>query len=114
MQMMKNFDEFQKMGKEGMDATMEAFSAASKGAQTIATEVAEYARKSFEQSSAAAEKLMAARTLDRAVEIQSDYAKSAYEGFVSQAAKIGEIYVDLAKQSYKPFEGYSAKFGPNA
>jgi hypothetical protein len=112
--MMKNFDDFQKIGKESVEATVESFSAASKGAQSIALEVAEYTRKSFEQSASAAEKLLSARSLDRAVEIQSDFAKSAYEGFVSQAMKIGEIYVDAAKQSYKPFEGYASKFAPTA
>jgi len=112
--MFKNLDDFQKLSKESVDASMASFSAASKGAQTIAVEVAEYARKSFEQSASATEKLLAARTLDRAVEIQSDYAKSAYESFVAQATKIGEIYVDLAKQSYKPFEGYTSKFTPTA
>ena len=112
--MFKNLDDFQKLSKESLEASMASFTAASKGAQTIATEVAEYARKSFEQSASATEKLLAARTLDRAVEIQSDFAKSAYESFVSQAAKISEIYVDLAKQSYKPFEGYAAKFTPAA
>ena len=42
-------------------------------------------------------------------EIQADYAKTAYEGFVAQATKIGELYVDLAKETYKPFESYIAK-----
>lgn len=110
--MLKNFDDMQKLGKEGMEASMESFAACSKGAQTIAAEFAEYTRKSFEQGASAAEKLLAARTLDRAVEIQSDYAKTAYEGFVQQATKIGEIYADLAKQSYKPFEGYTTKLTP--
>ena len=110
--MIKGFEELQSMGKEGMDATMQSVTAASKGVQTIAAECAEYARKSFEQGASTAEKLMSARTLDKALEIQSDYARSAYEGFVAQATKISELYVDAAKQSYKPLEGYGAKFTP--
>lgn len=110
--MMKNFDEFQKYGKEGADATMESFAAASKGVQAIATEVADYARTSFEQSSAAVEKLFGARTMERAIEVQSDFAKTAYEGFIAQATKIGEIYADIAKQSYKPIETYATKVAP--
>ena len=58
------------------------------------------------------EKLLGAKSLDKAIEIQTDYAKSAYEGFVAQATKIGELYADLAKETYKPFEGYVAKVGP--
>jgi phasin family protein len=112
--MMKSFDDFQKFGKDGVDATMESLSAASKGFQALAVESAEYARKSFEDSTAAVEKLFGARTLERAIEVQSDYAKTAYEGFVAQATKLGEIYADIAKQSYKPIEGYATKFNPTA
>lgn len=112
--MLKNFDEFQQLGKEGVEATMASFAACSKGAQTIAVECAEYARKSFEQSTSAAEKLMGARTMERAFEVQTDYAKSTYEGFVSQATKLGEIYAEMAKQTYKPFETYVGKVTPTA
>ncbi len=43
------------------------------------------------------------------MEIQADYAKTAYEGFVAQATKISELYADLAKETYKPFEAYMVK-----
>ena len=108
----KNFDDAQKLGKDGVDATLQSFTVASKGAQAIAIEVADYARKSFEQNMAVFEKLIGARSLDRAVEVQSEYAKIAYEGFVAQAAKIGELYADVAKQAYKPLEGYAGKLTP--
>ena len=39
------------------------------------------------------------------MEVQTEYAKSAYEGLVAQATKMGELYTDLAKEAYKPFEG---------
>ena len=57
----------------------------------------------------ATEKLMGAKSLEKAVEVQSDYFKSAYEGFVSQTARLGELYSDLAQEAYKPFEGYVSK-----
>ena len=49
-------------------------------------------KKSFEDGSAALEKLFGAKSLEKAIEIQSDYAKSAYEGFVAEATKMGELY----------------------
>ena len=112
--MMKNVEDFQRLGKEGVDATVQSLTATSKGAQTLAVEFADYARKSFEQSTSTIEKLMGARSFERAVEVQSEFAKSAYEGFVSQATKFGEMYADLAKEAYKPFEGYAAKVSPAA
>jgi len=107
--MLKNFDELQKLSKDNMDAAMKSFGALSKGVQAIAVEVADYSKKSFEEGSAAAEKMFGAKTLDKAIEIQSDYAKQAYEGFVAGATKIGELCADLTKESYKPFESYLGK-----
>jgi hypothetical protein len=81
----------------------------SKGVQAIAAEAADYSKKSFEEGSAALEKLLGAKSLDKAMEIQTSYAKTAYEGFVAQATKIGELYADLAKETYKPFENFVGK-----
>ncbi|MBS9476627.1 phasin family protein [Ancylobacter radicis] len=106
---MQNVDDLQKLGKDNMELAMKSFGTMSKGVQAIAVEMADYSKKSFEESTAVAEKLFGAKTLDKAVEIQSDYFKSAYESFVSQATKMGELYADLAKETYKPYEGLIAK-----
>ena len=100
--MLKNFDELQKLNKDNMDAAMKSFGALSKGVQAIAVEVADYSKKSFEEGSAAAEKMFGAKTLDKAIEIQSDYAKQAYEGFVAQASKFSELYAKVASDAMKP------------
>ena len=77
--MLTNFDDIQKLGKENMDVAMKQFGTVSKGWQAIATEFADYSKKSFEEGSAALEKLLGAKSLEKAIEIQSAYAKSAYE-----------------------------------
>ena len=110
--MVKDFDDLQKLGKDGMDTAMRSFGAWSKGVQSIAVEFADYSKRSFDESSAAAEKLLGAKSVDKAIELQTEYAKSAYEGFVAQATKVGEIYADLAKEVYKPFESYFSKATP--
>jgi len=107
--MLKNFEEFQKFGQNHVDTTLKQVGTVSKGLQAIAAEYTDYSKKSFEEGSAALEKLFGAKSLDKAIEIQSAYAKTAYEGFVAQATKLGELYTDLAKESYKPFEGILAK-----
>ena len=107
--MMKNLDDMQKIGKDNMEATLKSFGAVSKSVQAIAVEVADYSKKSFEEGTAAMEKLFGAKTIEKAIEVQSDYVKSTYEGFVAEATKLGELYADLAKESYKPFESYLAK-----
>ena len=107
--MYENIETLQKIGKENVDVAMKSFGVASKGLQAIATEVADFQKKSFEEGTAALEKLFGAKTLDKAIEAQTEYYKTAYEGFVSKATKIGELYADIAKESYKPLEGAIAK-----
>jgi hypothetical protein len=102
--MIKNFDEVQKFGKDNFDVALKSFGAASRHFQAIAAEVADYSKKSFEESTAAMEKLMGAKSVEKAIEVQTDYVKSAYEGFVSEATKLGDLYTDFAKETYKPFE----------
>jgi hypothetical protein len=109
MTMIKNFDEVQKLSKDSMDATMKSFGAVTKTSQAIAAEFTDYSKKSFEDGSKVLEKLFGAKSLDKAIEIQTDYAKTAYEGFVAQATKMGELYAELAKETYKPFEAYAVK-----
>jgi phasin family protein len=104
-------DEMQKLGKDSMDMAMTSLGAWSKSAQAIAVEVADYSRKSVEGSTAAWEKLMGAKTMEKAMEVQSEFLKSSYEGFVAEATKLGGLYADFAKEAYKPFEGAMAKAG---
>jgi hypothetical protein len=106
---MIQFEQIQKFGQDNVDAAVKTFGAVTKSAQAIAVESADYAKKSFEQGTATLEKLVAVRTLDKAIEIHSDYVKSAYEGFVAQSTKIGELYANLAKEAFKPFEDVVAR-----
>ena len=52
------------------------------------------------------------RSIDKAIEVQTEFAKTAYETFVTESQKIGALYGDLARQSYKPFGGLVAKMTP--
>ena len=96
---MIQIDTIQKFSKDNADAALKSFGVVSKGAQAIAVETADYAKKSFEQSTATLEKLVGAKTLDKAIEIQTEFAKQAYETFVHESQKIRELYSGLAKQT---------------
>lgn len=107
--MVKNFEELQQASKENMDLAVKSMGNVSKSAQAIAVELADYSKKSFEESTAMIEKLFGVKSLEKAIEVQSEYAKSAYEGFVAETTKLGEMYSALAKETYKPFEALMAK-----
>ena len=77
--------------------------------QAITAEVTNYSKKTFEDGTRAFEELMRAKTLENAIEIQSQYTKKAYDTYMAEMSKLGEMYVGLAKNAYKPVESALAK-----
>ena len=84
------------------------------GVQAIATAYGDYTKKSFEDTKSFVEKLSGVKSIDKVLEVQTEFAKSAYETFVAESQKIAGLYGDLAKQTFKPLEGMVAKFSPAA
>ena len=101
---MKNFEDIQKISQTNVDTAMKMFGEWNKGWQTIAAEMTDYSKRSFEESTATFEKLLSAKSFEQAVEIQTGYAKRAYDEYMHQMSKIGGLYADLAKEAYKPVE----------
>lgn len=105
-------EDIQQYGKEQFESAVASAATLQNGAQAIAVAVGDYTKKSFEDGNAFVTKLSGVQSLDKVLEVQTEYAKSAYEFFVAELHKISELYVDLAKQAYKPFEGFVAMMTP--
>ena len=102
-------EEFQRASKDGFDASVRSFGEFSKGFQAIAATVVDYSKKNFEDSTRAFEQLVGAKSFEQEWEIQSQYAKRAFDAYVAQASKIGELYGDLARNTYQSVEQAAAK-----
>lgn len=98
------FVENKKFGKEQIEAVQAATAELTDGLKAIAVEATEYSKKSFEDSSAFVTKLSGVKQIDEAVEMQNEFAKASYEGFVAQATKFSELYADVAKKAFRPVE----------
>lgn len=78
--------------------------------QTIANAYREYTKKSVQETGSLVEKLMAVRSFDKAIEIQTEFVRQANANFVAESQKICELYSELAKQIiFRPWEGFAAK-----
>jgi hypothetical protein len=99
----------QQNGNEQIDTGTASSDTFPGGFQAIATAYGDYTKKSFEDTKLFVEKLSGVKSLDKAIEVQTEFAKTAYETFVTESQKIAALYSDLAKQSYKPFGGFVAK-----
>ena len=96
--------DFQQMGKEGIEAAIRSYGEVNKGLQGIAVKVAAYSKKSFEDATRAFEQLMGAKSVEQAIAIQSQYAKKAYDTYITEVSKLGEMYVGMARDAYRPIE----------
>ena len=101
---MIKFEEFQSINKDGFEAFIASATAWTKGMQALAVESADFSRKAFEKNAQAFEKVLGAKSFEKAVEAQQGFAKDTYESYVGQLNKIGEIYLSTAREAYKPLE----------
>lgn len=101
--MINNMD-VQKLGQENLDRAMRLFGDWNKGWQAIAAEMTDYNKRSFEQGTKTFEKLLAAKSMEQAIEIQTSYARRAYDEYMQQVTKLGGMYANLAKEAYKPLD----------
>jgi hypothetical protein len=102
--MVKPFDDMQRMNQTGIDTAMKLFGEWGKSWQAIAAEMTDYTKRSFEDGTQTMEKLMTAKSVEQAMEIQSTYAKRAYDDYMHQMTKLGSMYTELAKEAYRPME----------
>jgi hypothetical protein len=102
----------QNYGKEHYETVVASATTLQSGLQAIAGAYGDYTKKSFEDAKSFVEGLSGMKSLDKVIEAQTEFTKSAYETFVAESQKIAGMYSDLAKQTFKPFEGMAAKFVP--
>jgi len=101
---MNNNVDVQKLGQENMDRAMRLLGDWNKGWQTIAVELSDYSKRSLEQGTKTFEKLLAARSVEQAIEIQTSYARRAYDEYMQQMTRLGGMYANIAREAYKPLE----------
>ena len=102
--MAANLEDVQKLGKDQMEQFSATATAVTRGLQAIASETTDYSKRSIENTSSFFEKLFSAKSIDTAIQLQSEFAKSQFEGFIAQATRVSEIYKDIAKEAFRPVE----------
>ena len=96
--------DIQKLGKDNYEAVLKSYGQVNQGIQEIGTSLSDYAKQAFADANVTFEKLVGAKTLEHAVEIQSQYAKVAYDKWMAEMTKVAEMYATVARDAYKPVE----------
>jgi hypothetical protein len=94
-------------GAAPTEATASAGETAPVNMQTIANAYRDYTRKSVEENRRFVGKLMDVRSLDKAVEVQTDFATRAYANFVAESQRICGLYGQLATQAFRPRKAHA-------
>ena len=76
---------------------------------TIANAYGAYTGKSVELTWSFLERLAAVRSFDKAFEVQTEFAKQAFETFLAESRKIHELHTELARQRVVHLEGFVAR-----
>ena len=101
---MSNAYDVQKFGKDQMEQMSASAAAVARGIQAIASETTDYSKRSLENTSSFMEKIVGVKSVETAIQLQSEFAKSQFDGFVAQATKVCEIYKDIVKEAFRPLE----------
>ena len=109
---MVKVEDIQQYGKEQLETVVASATTMQHGIQAIASAYGDYTKKSFEDTKSYVEKLSGVKSVEKVLEVQTEFARSAYETFVAESQKIAGLYTDLAKQTFKPYEGLVSKFVP--
>jgi len=90
--------DFHALPNQVTGAMTDAVSKSATHFQSIAMDNVDYAKRAYEDATAAFTQLAKAPSLDRAAEIQRDYLKSAFEGFVEHVSHLTEKQTAFAQE----------------
>jgi phasin family protein len=102
-------EEYQRLSREGFDAATRSFGEMNKGFQALAAEMTDYSKRTFDDVYRAWEQLLTAKSVKQMIEVQSQYAKKAYDTHMSEVSKLREMYVAIARDVSKPAEQATAR-----
>lgn len=95
-------EQFTAFNQENVDAVVKSTEIAQKAAEGLGAEISAYSKKSFEDGVAAAQELASAKTMPELFEMQANFAKSMFEGFVKQSNLMNDLFAATAKDVTKP------------
>jgi len=88
--------------KKNLEALIASATAATKGAETVGARALAFSKKSLEGQIAAAKALSGAKSIQEAVELQTGFAKTAFESMVAEVNEISEITSASVKDAMSP------------
>jgi phasin family protein len=95
-------EEVAELTKGNVEAVIASTKVAAKGAETLTHEISDYSKKSLESATAAMKSFAAVKSPTELFQLQSEFAKTAFDTAVSEASKMSETWMKLANEVAQP------------
>ena len=102
--MFKNVDEMASLNKDNLDAVVTSGTTVAKGFEALSKEMMAFAQSAMEENLATSKKLFGARNVQEVLDIQSELARTNFDRFLSNSAKMTEMSVQVANQALEPLQ----------
>ena len=99
---MTTLNEVNALSKTNIEAVVESVTAATKGAEAVSAQAVSFGKKNWEDLISVSKSLSTAKSLQEVMEMQSTYAKSALEAYVSEINSLNETLTSSFKNSVQP------------
>jgi len=101
---MKQVDELVGVARGNVEAMLASSRAATAGLEAIAHQVADFSRKSFEETTAAARAMTTVKTPNELMQLQNDFAKTQFDHAIAEMSKLSETMVKLMGEVFEPIQ----------
>ncbi len=98
----QGYDELADFNKETVEAVVASSNIVAKGVEELGQEIATYAQAAAEKNIAVAQKLFAVTSVQDALDLQAEWAKTAFDGFVAESAKLQDMSTELGTKASAP------------
>lgn len=98
----KAAEELAELYRGNLDAFVEAGKIAATGAQSIGQDIAAKSRDSLEQTANTVRSFAEAKNPTELLQLQSDFARTAFDRFVEESSNLTESVVKLAGEAFQP------------
>lgn len=88
--------------KKNLEAVLASMTAATKGAETVGARAIAFSKKSVEDQIAASKALAGAKSVQEVVELQTAFAKTAFEAMVAEVNEIAGAMSGSVKEAMTP------------
>jgi len=96
--------EFQRTAEGGLEAAGRSFNEVNRGFQALANEITNYSKQAFDDAMRTWEQLLGVKSLEQAIEIQSQYAKRVYDNHMAELSKLAGMYSAMVRDAAAPVE----------